>query len=98
MFTAKSLKKVQFCAALILALGGMQVGHAGATELGFSVEDIHRQLTEKTDQHFLQKLSECKAIDNGQGSDLRYPVRIAKEKVRHGATPSPYSRGRITVM
>ncbi|WP_226648642.1 hypothetical protein [Microbulbifer variabilis] len=94
MFTAGSFKKVQFCAVLILALGGMQAGQAKAAELGFSVDDIHRQLTEKTDQHFLQKLNECKAgseIEDGE-------VRIAEERAPQGATPGPYSRGRITVM
>ncbi|WP_444898546.1 hypothetical protein [Microbulbifer sp. SSSA003] len=95
MFTAGSFKKVQFCAVLILALGGMQ---AGAAELGFSVDDIHRQLTEKTDQHFMQKLNECKSGSEVEGSGLPYPVRIAEERAPQGATPGPYSRGRITVM
>ncbi|QFT55432.1 hypothetical protein [Microbulbifer sp. THAF38] len=98
MFTAGSFKKVQFCAVLILALGGMQAGQARAAELGFSVDDIHRQLTEKTDQHFLQKLNECKVRSEVEGGGLPYPVRIAEERAPQGATPGPYSRGRITVM
>ena len=98
MFTTGSFKKVQFCAVLVLALSGMQAVQAKAAELGFSVEDIHRQLTEKTDQHFMLKLNECQAKGDSKGIGLPHPVYIAEDKPQQGATPSPYSKGRLTVM
>ncbi|GAA5442298.1 hypothetical protein Misp06_00472 [Microbulbifer sp. NBRC 101763] len=98
MFTAGSFKKVQFCAVLLLALSGMQAAEARAVELGFSVEDIHRQLTEKTDLHFMAKLNECKAKADSQSIGFPYPVHVAEDKPKQGATPSPYSKGRLTVM
>ncbi|MFA0810073.1 hypothetical protein [Microbulbifer epialgicus] len=98
MFTAGSFKRVQFCAVLVLALGGMQAVQVRATDLGFSVEDIHRQLTEKTEQHFILKLNECKAKGDSQDIRSPYPVRIVVDKPQQGATPRPITIGRLTVI
>lgn len=98
MFTAVSFRKVQFCAMLVLILGGLPVGQSRAAELGFSMEKINRELTEKIDQHFMFKLNKWRAKHIFQGGGFPYPVRIADDKPLRGATPGPYSKGRLTVM
>ncbi|MDP5208707.1 MULTISPECIES: hypothetical protein [unclassified Microbulbifer] len=101
MFTAVSFRNVKFCAILVLVFGALPVAQSRATELGFSIEEINHEFAEKIEQQVLLKLdmlNQWRAKHIIQGSNFPYPARIAEDKSSRGATPGPYSKGRLTVM
>ncbi|MCO1333337.1 hypothetical protein MO867_03190 [Microbulbifer sp. OS29] len=98
MFSLRSSKKVQFCAALSLIVAALHTGQVAAAGVGISSGKIRRELTQKIDQQMLQKLSECIDKSGEVDEGIPYPVRIAEDKVQSGGAANPYTKGRLTVM
>ncbi|AOS98188.1 hypothetical protein AUP74_02793 [Microbulbifer aggregans] len=76
--------KVQFYAALALLLSALP---AAAAELSIPMDEVERELSQKTEEVFSRKLNECQ---QEQGSKEvgkpAYPVRIAdRPPVKGGA-------------
>jgi hypothetical protein len=79
------LKKVQFCAALALLLGGLESTAAEVIVPPASFQqEVQRELTEKAEALFARKLDECRARQREEERNPRYPVRIADRKASSG--------------
>ncbi|WP_346836653.1 hypothetical protein [Microbulbifer sp. SAOS-129_SWC] len=78
------MKKVQFCAVVVLALCAHGVG---ATELTIPMGEVQRQLAEKAEQAVARKLQQCQDQEKVQEQEQhkgqeapQFPVRIAEEQ------------------
>ncbi|WP_237065332.1 hypothetical protein [Microbulbifer guangxiensis] len=70
-------KQVQFYAALALLLSALP---AAAAELSLPMDEVERELAQKTEEVFSRKLNECRQAQEksaGEADKPVYPVRIA---------------------
>lgn len=76
--------RVQFYAALALLLGALP---ATASELSLPMDQVERELAQKTEEVFSRKLNECRrAGEEEEASKPAFPVRIAdRPDVKGGA-------------